>query len=1036
MMSTRNQTLRNDRGLLRPQMLAVLALVATLMFAFQLQDARPTQAQQSSSFREGSNPTGTCSNADEANDNDGDRADCTNGEQLFAGGFGLDGDVPPGGWVYGFVIRINGRTSNTSNTDRLDVDVSCSGGAGCSSGWTTANIDTPELDSTSSDIDVFVPSNYSEDSSGDEDCETFDRSWTTAELSGLQLRLTAESSPSTLSIDDVDMKVCWALIEADFDEGATTTVGPSESVSIDVDWNPAEDDTDWSSTRFTVNGVQASCDTSPSFNNVDRHQTVSDNNNDVTAPASPGTYDVLIQTYDNNNCTALVGERLFQDAIVVEESGATLTLIKEVIQDDGGNDLVSAWQLSAVDDIGFSGASGVSAVVEPGTYTLSETGPALYRSLGWGCVGQGGTLEQPDQLTLVAGADVTCTVTNDDLALATLVGDASCVAPDDSWSIEWSFNNPNDNVNMDITATDLIDGGAGPDPTFNVESDIQPAETVTATTNYPDPGNPPFPNQDPTLTVDYTIDGVQGSFDVEASVTDSPPDCIVVCEESLEDSWHTVLYEPEDEPERYIPGPCATLSLDKVLPNDDGGISIPSDWDLTADGPEAFSGLGGGGFLNVTVPAGDYDLMEVSDPLDLADKYVAGDWDCGDAPMVDGDTVTIDAGADVSCSITNDDIPGTLVLTKTVINDDGGQLECDDFGFQVDGGLSFTPFEADCSNSMEVDRGNHTLDEDGVFGYTASDWDCDKEMESTNVVFVDNAETVTCTITNNDDPGVLNLVKNVINDHNGPADANDWQLSANGDEDTVVGAGAASGQVDAGVYALDELPLNGQTTGYTTTGWTCIIENGNGGVPREVTPGLQPDQGAVFVGNGEEVTCTITNNDPPVVIRIVKEVVSQDFSLLYGFETPCGERELGHEDVAVCGNLPVGSYEISEVDTSELIDIDCSGGGGADISLANGSVTFTFTRGIEVTCTFTNDPPFFGEPDPDAFPQLGGQPALQPVEEVAGVQQQAVESVGIITPPSTGDAGLAGRTSSWLYAVVAAAGLAGLLTLGLRSSRR
>lgn len=294
---------------------------------------------------------------------------------------------------------------------------------------------------------------------------------------------------------------------------------------------------------------------------------------------------------------------------------------------------------------------------------------------------------------------------------------------------------------------------------------------------------------------------------------------------------------------------------------------------------------------------------------------------------------------------------------------------------------------------------------------------------------------MTCTVTN-DDPGVLNLVKNVINDHNGPADANDWQLSANGDEDTVVGAGAASGQVDAGVYALDELPLNGQTTGYTTTGWTCIIENGNGGVPREVTPGLQPDQGAVFVGNGEEVTCTITNNDPPVVIRIVKEVVSQDFSLLYGFETPCGERELGHEDVAVCGNLPVGSYEISEVDTSELIDIDCSGGGGADISLANGSVTFTFTRGIEVTCTFTNDPPFFGEPDPDAFPQLGGQPALQPVEEVAGVQQQAVESVGIITPPSTGDAGLAGRTSSWLYAVVAAAGLAGLLTLGLRSSRR
>jgi choice-of-anchor A domain-containing protein len=96
---------------------------------------------------------------------------------------------------------------------------------------------------------------------------------------------------------------------------------------------------------------------------------------------------------------------------------ATLTLVKQVINDDNGSAEPSDWTLSAVGQTPMSGPGGRKSravrkeKLDPGSYVLTENGPGGYDSLGWSC--DGGTLVG-DVLTLADGDNVTCTLTNDD----------------------------------------------------------------------------------------------------------------------------------------------------------------------------------------------------------------------------------------------------------------------------------------------------------------------------------------------------------------------------------------------------------------------------------------------------------------------------------------------------------------------------------------------------------------------------------------------------------------------------------------------
>jgi hypothetical protein len=101
-----------------------------------------------------------------------------------------------------------------------------------------------------------------------------------------------------------------------------------------------------------------------------------------------------------------------------------------------------------------------------------------------------------------------------------------------------------------------------------------------------------------------------------------------------------------------IPDPeTATLTLVKTLAGDPTE-DVEADWTLTADGGDTISGTTG---VSGVVLVGDYDLSEDGPET----NYTASDWNCGDATMVDGDTVTLTVDQDVTCTITNTyDAPG------------------------------------------------------------------------------------------------------------------------------------------------------------------------------------------------------------------------------------------------------------------------------------------------------------------------------------------------------------------------------------------
>jgi cysteine-rich repeat protein len=104
------------------------------------------------------------------------------------------------------------------------------------------------------------------------------------------------------------------------------------------------------------------------------------------------------------------------NASVCTRTGLSLTLKKEVINDDGGSATASDWTLTASGPAGFSGSGPTvtsGAGFTAGSYDLSESGgPAGYSASDWVCVG--GTQDDADTITLAEGESATCTITNND----------------------------------------------------------------------------------------------------------------------------------------------------------------------------------------------------------------------------------------------------------------------------------------------------------------------------------------------------------------------------------------------------------------------------------------------------------------------------------------------------------------------------------------------------------------------------------------------------------------------------------------------
>lgn len=144
---------------------------------------------------------------------------------------------------------------------------------------------------------------------------------------------------------------------------------------------------------------------------------------DVTAYADGGSH--LIEFYSRTFASNGAPSNFFIDEVALPANpsacrriGTSLTLVKNVINDNGGTALRSAWTLSASGPSSFSEPGPVvwgGASLQPGTYDLSESGGAPgYGASAWSC--EGGTQIDGETITVAQDEAVTCTITNDDIA--------------------------------------------------------------------------------------------------------------------------------------------------------------------------------------------------------------------------------------------------------------------------------------------------------------------------------------------------------------------------------------------------------------------------------------------------------------------------------------------------------------------------------------------------------------------------------------------------------------------------------------------
>ena len=229
------------------------------------------------------------------------------------------------------------------------------------------------------------------------------------------------------------------------------------------------------------------------------------------------------------------------------------------------------------------------------------------------------------------------------------------------------------------------------------------------------------------------------------------------------------------------------LTLAKSVTNDDGGTAVAKDFTLAATGSSgSFSGAAGTSATSLTgntgahtVTAGVTYTLSESGPS----GYTAGSaWSCTGGTFTSPNQVSLALGANVTCSITNNDNAPSLTLIKNVKNDNGGSKVATDWTLSATGTGGFTDavlssistvtgFDSSASTGAETVRAGvtYTLSESATpSGYSASSWSCTGgTFTSPNQVSLAVGTSATCSISNDDNkasPGIGTTMSWVLND--------------------------------------------------------------------------------------------------------------------------------------------------------------------------------------------------------------------------------------------------------------------------------
>ncbi|RYP85317.1 hypothetical protein EKO23_12590 [Nocardioides guangzhouensis] len=614
----------------------------------------------------------------------------------------------------------------------------------------------------------------------------------------------------------------------------------------------------------------------------------------------------------------------------VHNATARVTVVKDVVNDDGGTATPGRWTLHAGD---HAGTNGSSFWVTPGeALALGESGgPSGYTRTSIVCSNIPGTAVT--SVTPAAGAEVTCTFTNDDDAAAL--------------SLNKIVDNGSTGAGTDASAFTLT---ATPQPAIAGQDPVSGPGGFTATEV----------KAGTYLLGERGPDGYDpGSWSCSGGSLGGTPGAQTVTVANGGSASCTITNTARQP----------FLTLDKtVLGNEQtGGTASDGDFELRATGPVTVHGFeGDDGDTDVTgvpVPVGTYTLEELGGPHGYAQ---VGEWWCGaDHPVDAQHRVQLGLGDNVTCTVQNQAQAPHLTLLKKVAGNDatGGTAVDTDWTLSASGPVTVSGVEGDASiTGASVKKGTYVLAESGgPSGYTQTGWHCwgggvqGVDVHGKATITIALGEDVTCTVVNTAQQPHLTLGKTVDNgDTGGTAVDTDWTLTATGPV-TVSGvegdASITGAPVPVGTYALAE---SDGPHGYHQVGWQCTGGTLGTGPKGETT---------VTVPLGADVSCTVTNAAEQGTLTLAKTVdpngtgvVEPDtaWTLMAASGTYAISGVEGQSAITGAA-VPAGTYLLSEANGPggwEQVGWVCADGKqGTD---DQGRPTVTVKLGQAASCTVTN----------------------------------------------------------------------------------
>ena len=171
----------------------------------------------------------------------------------------------------------------------------------------------------------------------------------------------------------------------------------------------------------------------------------------------------------------------------------------------------------------------------------------------------------------------------------------------------------------------------------------------------------------------------------------------------------------------------ASITVTKVVVNDNGGTAVEGDFSLDVSGTSVTTGVA------ADFVAGAYVVGETG-----PDGYTATiSGECA----ADG-SITMDPGVSYNCTITNDDQPATLTVTKVVDNSAAGDAEVGDFELDVNG----EPVVSGVSE--EFAAGSYLVSEGPIEVTEPYDASFSGDCDASGNITMEIGGTYSCTITN------------------------------------------------------------------------------------------------------------------------------------------------------------------------------------------------------------------------------------------------------------------------------------------------